>query len=49
MEIVEKNLSQDEFMLFYNYYVHNVSKPNLAAWIIRIIPEEDLKKLLEFK
>jgi hypothetical protein len=45
--VFEKNLTQDEFLKFYNAYVHRMSKPLLAAWLIRLIPENDLKNLLK--
>lgn len=43
----EKNLTQDQFINFYYSYVHKQSLVSLAAWIIRILPEDDVKQMVE--
>jgi hypothetical protein len=46
MEIIEKNLTQEQFTYFYYQYVLNADKVFLAEWIIRIMPKDELEKLI---
>lgn len=43
--IKEKNLTQKQFVDFYDMYIHKMSKVSLAEWIIRILPEDTFKQM----
>ncbi len=47
MIIEEKNLTQDQFTDFYYMYVHDTSPVALTEWIIRLLPKDELMKMLE--
>lgn len=47
MDVVEKNLSQEQFTQFYHNYIHGLNKVALAEWIIRIMPNDMFKQIMD--
>ena len=46
MDVVEKNLTAEQFTRFYYNFIWSMDKVGLAEWIIRILPEDELDKML---
>jgi hypothetical protein len=42
----DKNLSQKQFTEFYYNYIHRRDRVNLAEWILRLLPDDEVMRMV---